>query len=101
MTFPHRIHTQLSRVLRIEIAGTIVVEAGLLVQLLGVEEVWRIPVAITLLDEDLAIRDVRHVLDDLAIDVGHKCRVAYVVGVISCKDRLLAFSEVGMSTSQR
>ena len=54
---------------RIQVAGAVVVEPRLLVQLLGVEEVRGVPRAVALLDEDLAVRDVGDVLGDLAVDV--------------------------------
>ena len=52
-----------------QVAGTIVVETSLLVEFLGVEEVWGVPHTVSLLDEDLAVRDVDHVLGDLTVDV--------------------------------
>ena len=54
---------------RVEVAGAVVVEPRLLVEFLGVEEVWGVPHTVALLDEDLAVRDVGHVLGDLAVDV--------------------------------
>ena len=54
---------------RIQVAGTVVVESRLLVKFLGVEEVRGVPRAVALLDEDLAVRNVGHVLGDLAVDV--------------------------------
>jgi hypothetical protein len=68
----YRIYTQPSCACRVEVACAVVVESRLLIQLLGVEEVRGVPRAVALLDEDLAVRDVGHVLGDLAVDVGHE-----------------------------
>ena len=54
---------------RVQVAGAVVVESRLLVEFLGVEEVRGVPRAVALLDEDLAVRNVGHVLGDLAVDV--------------------------------
>ena len=53
----------------VQVAGTVVVEPRLLVELLGVEEVRGVPRAVALLDEYFAVRDVGHVLGDLTVDV--------------------------------
>ena len=54
---------------RVQVAGAVVVEPRLLIQFLRIEKVWGAPRAVALLDEDLAVRDVGHVLGDLAVDV--------------------------------
>ena len=86
-----RIDREPSRMGRVEVACTIVVEPCLLVQLLGVEEVRGVPRAVALLDEDLAVRDVGHVLGDLAVDVGHEGGGAEVIDVVEA-DIIVLFS---------
>ena len=54
---------------RIQVAGAVVVEPRLLIQFLRIEKVRGAPRAVALFDEDLAVRDVGHVLGDLAVDV--------------------------------
>ena len=65
----HRIHREPSRMGRIQVAGTVVVEPRLLIQFLRIEKVRGAPRTVALLDEDLAVRDVGHVLGDLTVDV--------------------------------
>ena len=67
---------------RVQVAGAVVVESRLLVQLLGVEEVRGVPRAVALLDEYFAVRDVGDVLGDLAVDVGDKGGGAEVIDVV-------------------
>jgi hypothetical protein len=86
-----RIDTQPTGILRVEVAGAVVVEPRLLVQFLGVEEVRGVPRAVALLDEDLAVRDVGDVLGDLAVDVGHEGGGAEVIDVVEA-DISLHFS---------
>ena len=76
---------------RVQVAGTIIVESRLLVQLLGVEEVRGVPRAVALLDEYFAVRDVGDVLGDLAVDVGDKGGGAEVIDVVEA-DISLHFS---------
>ena len=76
---------------RVEVAGPIIVEPRLLIEFLGVEEVWGAPRAVALLDEDLAVRDVGHVLGDLAGDVGDKGGGAEVIDVVEA-DIVVHFS---------
>jgi hypothetical protein len=66
------IYTQPSYRCRVQIPCPIVVESRLLIELLGVEEVRGVPRAVALLDEDLAVRDVGHMLGDLSVDVRNK-----------------------------
>ena len=76
---------------RVEVAGPIIVEPRLLIEFLGVEEVWGVPHTVALLDEDLAVRDVGDVLGDLAVDVGDKGGGAEVIDVVEA-DISLHFS---------
>ena len=91
MLFPHRVHTQPTGILRVEVAGAVVVESRLLVQLLGVEEVRGVPHTVALLDEDLAVRDVGHVLGDLTVDVRDEGGGAEVIDVVEA-DIIVHFS---------
>ena len=76
---------------RIQVAGAVVVEPRLLVQLLRIEEVRGVPRAVALLDEDLAVRDVGDVLGDLAVDVRDEGGGAEVIGMVEA-DIVVHFS---------
>ena len=76
------IYTQPSYRCRVQIPCPIVVEPRLLVEFLGVEEVWGVPHTVALLDEDLAVRNVGHVLSDLAVDVRDEGGGAEVIDVV-------------------
>ena len=86
-----RIDREPSRMGRIQVAGTVVVEPRLLVQFLGVEEVWGVPRSVALLDEDLAVRDVGDVLGDLTVDVRDEGGGAEVIDVVEA-DIVVLFS---------
>ena len=75
----------------VEVACAVVVEPRLLVQFLGVEEVWGVPRAVALLDEYFAVRDVGDVLGHLAVDVRHEGGGAKVIDVVEA-DIVVHFS---------
>ncbi len=80
--FEERVHTQPLGGSRVKIAGTIIVQASLFVKLFGVEQVWRVPVAIPLFHEDLSERNVHHILGDAPVHIGDYRSAAKVVGMI-------------------
>ena len=86
----YRIYTQPSNLCRIQIPRPVVVESRLLIEFLHIEEVWGVPSTVSLLHEDLSVRDVSHVLSHLAVKVRNKDGGAEVVGVVKA-DALTCF----------
>ena len=83
----HRIRAEPHTLPRVVVAGTIVVEARLLVQFLSIELVGADPGGVLLLDERLTCGQVLDALHHLTALVGDQRRAAEVVVVVVVRPR--------------
>ena len=77
-----RVHAQPLGGSRVEVTGSVIVETRLFIEFLGIEQVWRIPVAVSLFHEDLAKRNIHHILGDAPVHIGDHGSAAKVIGMI-------------------